>query len=180
MGRIQQVVSGMIVRFAFLYLTVMLSIISGSLLTEMYGKWRAAHPQLKITDLADSVRISWGPMYRSEYPGRSFFKGGIAAHAFFQADPVYFVAKDGGWEGLLVPETVLEHVIGRVRLLFARRVEQPAFEIRDGKLYQLVAVRPTWRSRIVHSWEAKGMLPDDATWALQVSRGYLRYYKANG
>ncbi|MEK7108513.1 MAG: hypothetical protein AAB844_00160, partial [Patescibacteria group bacterium] len=69
-----------------------------------------------------------------------------------------------------------EHIAGRVRLLFALRAEQPAFEVREGRLYQLVAVRKTWHSRPIFTLEEKAV-SEDITWVLQQSRGYLRHYQ---
>ena len=174
MDRIWEVISRVMVRFAYSFLVVFFFVTFGSLVLTAYGKWSEAHPQLKITDRADFVRISWGPMYRGTFLGKSLFQGGSVASFFSQTYPVYFVAKDGSWEGIIVPETVLEHVVGRVQLLFSLHAEQPAFEVRRGKIYKLVLLRPTWNSGTIFSWE-ETVPSDDVAWVLQQSRGYLRH-----
>lgn len=177
MDRILQVISGVIVRFTYVCVVAPLIILFVSLVLTTYERWSAAYPQLKITDRADSTRVVWGPTYRNEFLGKSLFRGGLVAGFFSQTYPVYCAAKDGSWEGVLVPETVLEHIAGRARLLLSLRAEQPAFEVRQGRSYQLVLARPTWASRTTLHWQEKA-LSDDAAWALQVSRGHLRHHRA--
>jgi hypothetical protein len=172
MGRIWKIVYGAV----YIYLAAFFCLAFMSILLSAYGKWSATNFSVSFTDHGDSIRVSWGPMRRDQFLGQSLFEGGSAVQAFFQTYPSYFAAKDRSWEGILVPDTILEHIAGRVRLLFALRAEQPAFEVREGRLYQLVAVRPTWTSGTIHRWEEKAVSGDIA-WVLQQSRDYFRHYQ---